>query len=134
MIHIATRYVCLVLICTYGSSGIFINANGKAKQRDFKFLIMEKLIEELKNRHAGANAAMDTYPHKTYHRGVQQGKSAAYEHCIRRLEKLKTHVVLANVSDLRKLLIAYSAYVALGDEDYSERDIKQDIDKFISNL
>lgn len=60
---------------------------------------MEELIEELKKRYDGANAAMQQLEHKAYHRGRQEGKASAYEHCIRSLEKLKNNVVLGDVSN-----------------------------------
>jgi hypothetical protein len=58
---------------------------------------MEELIKDLKNRYDGANDSMKHLEHKSYKKGRQEGKAAAYEHCIRHLEKLKTHVVLADV-------------------------------------
>jgi len=71
---------------------------------------MEELIKDLKNRYDGANASMKPLDHKSYKKGRQEGKAAAYEHCIRQLEKSKKNVDLDGVSNF--VLLAKSNYKA----------------------
>jgi len=94
-------------------------------------LIIEELIKDLKNRHASANEAMQEIPHTKYNRSRHDGKSAAYDYYIRQLEKLKDPVVLADFSQQRELLLAFSGWLDSDDNELFYEGDEEQIDVFL---